>query len=200
MKRLYFILFALLVGLVSCKKGDDEQLGDVITTKIMYDVPIVNLRIDSRTTDDPNWFWENLPYPDGDKYIDRLYADARDGKITLYFYDLLGDYEHLEKMSKSDVKKLFEEEMTVSLPVPDYYDEVEQKYVSRPNIDFPLDAQHIFKLRFLEQWYDNDGKIVKKVLAVAPVFTINVAPTDGQDGYEMNCVKFWMMADDKLLK
>ena len=90
--------------------------------------------------------------------------------------------------------------MTVSLPVPDVFDETTNSFISRPNVDFPLDQTRILKLRFLEEWRIYDGMIEKNVLAVAPVFTINIGGTDAAEGYEYNTVKFWFMADKKLLK
>lgn len=201
MRRVLLPIFILCIALLSsCKDKSDGPKGDLITKKILYDVPVVNLQLEDRTVNNPNWFWENLPYPDGDGFIDKLYADARDGKIPLYYYDMEGDYEHLERIPKKDVERMFAEEMTVSLPVPDFYDETTNTFVQRPNVDFLLDAQHIHKLRFLEEWYDDDGMIVKKVLAVAPVFTINIVGNDAQEGYVYNTVKFWVMADEKLLK
>ena len=197
------IVFAVVLSLVvfsSCRKGGEDDGGEIVTKKILYDVPIVNLQLEDRTESDPNWFWENLPYPAGDKFIDNLFADARDCNIPIYYYDPEGDYEHLERIPDSKVKNMFENEMTVSLPVPDVFDETTNAYVSRPNVDFKLDQTRILKLRFLEEWRFDDNMITKKVLAVAPVFTINIGGTDAQEGYAYNTVKFWIMADAKLLK
>jgi len=201
MKRNFVIALVLpLLVLSSCKSGEGEVSGDLVTRKILYDVPIVNLQLEDRTESDPNWFWENLPYPAGDKFIDDLFADAKDCNIPLYYYDQEGDYEHLDRIPDKDVKNMFENEMKVSLPVPDVFDETTNAYISRPNVEFQLDQTRILKLRFLEEWRMNDGMIEKKVLAVAPVFTINIGGTDAQEGYAYNTVKFWFMADAKLLK
>jgi len=199
----YILLAALLflVAFSSCRRGgEEEHRGDVITKKILYDVPIVNLQLEDRSENDPNWFWENLPYPAGDKFVDNLFADARDCKIPIYYYELAGNYDHLERIPDDEVKKMFESEMTVSLPVPDVYDEATDNYVSRPNVDFKLDQTRILKLRFLEEWSYADGMIYKKVLAVAPVFSISIGGTELQEGYVYNAVKFWFMADASLLK
>ncbi|MBR5984116.1 MAG: hypothetical protein IK025_10425 [Bacteroidales bacterium] len=197
------IVLAVVLSLAvfsSCHKDGEIASGDVITKKILYDVPIVNLLLEDRSENDPNWFWENLPYPAGDKFIDDLFADARDCNIPIYYYDPEGDYEHLERIPDSKVKNMFENEMTVSLPVPDVFDETTNAYISRPNVDFQLDQTRILKLRFLEEWRFDNNMITKKVLAVAPVFTINIGGTEAQDGYAYNTVKFWIMADAKLLK
>lgn len=201
MKR-YFVFVALiaLVWLSACKNEAGEERGDLVTRKIMYDVPIVNLQLEDRTEKDPNWFWENLPYPAGDEFVDKLFADARDCEIPIYYYDPEGDYDHLDRIPDKEVKKLFENDMKVSLPVPDVFDEATNAYVSRPNVDFQLDQTRILMLRFLEEWRIDDGIITKKVLAVAPIFTINIGGTEAQEGYEYNTVKFWFMADKKLLK
>ena len=201
MKR-YFVFVALitLVALSACKNETGEERGDLVTRKIMYDVPIVNLQLDDRTEKDPNWFWENLPYPAGDEFVDKLFADARDCEMPIYYYDPEGDYDHLDRIPDKEVKNLFENDMKVSLPVPDVFDEATNAYISRPNVEFQLDQTRILKLRFLEEWRIDDGIITKKVLAVAPIFTINIGGTEAQEGYEYNTVKFWFMADKKLLK
>jgi hypothetical protein len=201
MKR-YFVFVALitLVALSACKNEAGEDRGDLVTRKIMYDVPIVNLQLEDRTEKDPNWFWENLPYPAGDEFVDKLFADARDCEIPIYYYDPEGDYDHLDRIPDKEVKNLFENDMKVSLPVPDVFDEATNAYISRPNVEFQLDQTRILKLRFLEEWRIDDGIITKKVLAVAPIFTINIGGTEAQEGYEYNTVKFWFMADKKLLK
>ncbi len=201
MKRYFVIAVVLsLVVFSSCRKDGEVASGDIITKKILYDVPIVNLLLEDRSENDPNWFWENLPYPAGDKFIDDLYADAKDCNIPIYYYDQEGDYEHLERIPDNKVKEMFENEMTVSLPVPDVFDEETNAYISRPNVDFQLDQTRILKLRFLEEWHFDNNMITKKVLAMAPVFTINIGGTEAQEGYAYNTVKFWIMADAKLLK
>lgn len=201
MKRFLFVAVVLsLLSHSACNNGDGGISGDLVTRKILYDVPIVNLQLEDRTEKDPNWFWENLPYPAGDKFIDDLFADAKDCNIPIYYYDQEGDYEHLERIPDNKVKDMFENEMTVSLPVPDVFDETTNAYISRPNVDFKLDQTRILKLRFLEEWRVSDGMITKKVLAMAPVFTINIGGTEAQEGYAYNTVKFWIMADAKLLK
>ena len=201
MKRYFvFAVVLSLFALSSCKNSGGEDRGDLVTRKILYDVPIVNLQLEDRTEKDPNWFWENLPYPSGDEFVDKLFADARDCEIPIYYYDPEGDYEHLDRISDKEVKNLFENDMKVSLPVPDVFDETTNAYISRPNVDFQLDQTRILKLRFLEEWRFDNNMITKKVLAMAPVFTINIGGTEAQEGYAYNTVKFWIMADAKLLK
>ena len=201
MKRCFVVALMLVLAVfASCRKGGEDVGGELITKKILYDVPIVNLQLEDRSESDPNWFWENLPYPAGDKFIDRLFADARDCEMPIYYYDPEGDYEHLERIPDKEVKSLFENDMKVSLPVPDVFDEMTNAYISRPNVEFKLDQTRILKLRFLEEWHFDNNMITKKVLAVAPVFTINIGGTDAAEGYEYNTVKFWFMADKKLLK
>jgi len=199
-KKFLYVLVLSLIVFSACTNKESEERGDLVTRKILYDVPIVNLLLEDRTENDPNWFWENLPYPSGDKFIDKLFADARDCKIPIYYYDQEGDYEHLDRIPDKDVKKMFENDMKVSLPVPDIYDEETASFIQRPNVEFQLDQTRILKLRFLEEWRMYDGMIEKKVLAVAPVFTINIGGTDAAEGYSYNTVKFWFMADKKLLK
>lgn len=201
MKKCFvFAIVLSLVAISSCRNGDEVVKGEVLTKKILYDVPIVNLLLEDRSENDPNWFWENLPYPAGDEFVDKLFVDARDCEIPIYYYDPEGDYEHLDRIPDKEVKNLFDNDMKVSLPVPDVYDEETASFIQRPNVEFKLDQTRILKLRFLEEWRMYDGMIEKKVLAVAPVFTINIGGTDAQEGYVYNTVKFWIMADDNLLK
>lgn len=201
MKKCFvFAIVLSLVAISSCRNGDEVVKGEVLTKKILYDVPIVNLLLEDRSEKDPNWFWENLPYPAGDEFVDKLFVDARDCEIPIYYYDPEGDYEHLDRIPDKEVKNLFDNDMKVSLPVPDVYDEETASFIQRPNVEFKLDQTRILKLRFLEEWRMYDGMIEKKVLAVAPVFTIKIGGTDAQEGYEYNTVKFWFMADAKLLK
>lgn len=201
MKRNFVLVFVLsLVALSSCRNGADEARGDIVTRKILYDVPIVNLKLDDRTENGSDWYWENLPYPSGDEFIDNLFAEARDCDIPIYYYDPDDNYDHLERIPDKEVKQMFENDMKVTLPVPDIYDEESGDYITRPSVEFTLDQTRILKLRFLEEWRIYDGMIEKKVLAVAPMFTINIGGTETQDGYSYNTVKFWFMADPKLLK
>lgn len=201
MKKCFvFAIVLSLVAISSCRNGDEVVKGEVLTKKILYDVPIVNLLLEDRSENDPNWFWENLPYPAGDEFVDKLFVDARDCEIPIYYYDPEGDYEHLDRIPDKEVKNLFDNDMKVSLPVPDVYDEETASFIQRPNVEFKLDQTRILKLRFLEEWRMYDGMIEKKVLAVAPVFTINIGGTEAQEGYAYNTVKFWIMADEKLLK
>jgi len=166
------------------KSGVAEEFdGKLLTKKILYDVPVVNLSLTDRTENDPNWFWENLPSPEGDEFIKKMYEDARDCKIPIYYYDPEGDYDHIDRIPDNEVKAMFKNEMTV-----DILDE-----------NIKLDYTRILKLKFLEEWRVENGVIVKKVLAYAPVFTINVPAVDDQEARSYNYVKFWVMADEKLL-
>ena len=57
MKRNFVLVLVLsLLALSSCKNEGGEERGDLVTRKILYDVPIVNLQLEDRTEKDPNWF------------------------------------------------------------------------------------------------------------------------------------------------
>lgn len=199
MKKL-IIPIIILLSLSACKNSNKIEEGEIITKKIMYDVPIVNLRLSDRTTNNPDWFWENLPYPEGDKFIDNLYEQAKSGDIPIYKFDMNGEYDVLEQIEEKNLDKFFENEMSVEITVPDRYDEENDQYIKMPNVVFDLDAQRIHYLKFLEEWRFVDGNIEKKVLAVAPVFVINIGATDVQEAYTHRFAKFWIMADDRLIK
>lgn len=198
MKNIKFLVLTVIISsitLASCKSDDKNKeeldyIGEksIVTEKIMYDVTIVNEVIPDRSKDCPDWFWENLPTPDGDNFIKQLIEDAVSGKLKTYYFDPFGDYESFEEIKAEDREKFMEETMTFELEVPDSTD---YEYSSR-FVDLSLDYTYVKKLRFLEEWFIADGKFHKKVIAVAPYFSIEY-----EDVEPINTAFFWIMINDK---
>jgi hypothetical protein len=172
------------------KTSKYDYNGDklVITDKILYDVPIVNEVIGDRSKNSPDWFWENLPTPDGDEFIKALLADARSGKLKTYYYDATGDYESFDAISKDSLGPYMDKVMSYEFETIDTT--VRRFKVNKVNI--PLDYKNVKKLRFLEEWFVAEGKFYKRVIAVAPFFTIEYAGME-----TVNTVFFWIMVDEK---
>ena len=50
MNRIYVLAFVLVLAVFSsCNNGGDVATDDVITKKILYDVPFVNIKLEDRT-------------------------------------------------------------------------------------------------------------------------------------------------------
>lgn len=196
----------LFIALSSCNSGNnkvndnsqnenvstnDNQDYDadrlVITDKIMYDVQIVNEIIGDRSKNSPDWFWENLPTPDSDNFIKQLLIDAACGKLPTYYYDMTGDYESFDRIPDSEVPAFMEDCLTYEFEA---VDTTVLRYKTE-KIKLNLDYTSVKKLRFLEEWYVSDGEFKKRVIAVAPYFTIE------HDLIEpVQAVFFWIMVDE----
>ncbi len=156
----------------------------IITDKIMYDVPIVNEIIGDRTKNSPDWFWENLPSPDGDEFIKNLFLDAVSGKLKTYYYDITGDYESFDEIPSTELKSYMDDVLTYEIEIID----TTVKRFKPERVDIHLDYRNIKKLRFLEEWYMQDGEFRKRVIAVAPYFTIEYP-----DMETVHSVYFWIL-------
>lgn len=200
MKKYLFIIVAVLpLFCFSCKHNTQEQKeeGELLTSKILYDVPIVNLQIgEDRTRNNPDWFWQNIPSPECEKFVADLFNNALNGKTQIYEYDMFGTYDTLVPISKKEAKDLLTDRY-FEVEIPDIYVEEIGEYIPAHHDSVKLDEKIIRKLRFLEEWRIVDGKICKKVLAVAPVFTIRIPNLNPP---EFDQVLFWMEPDEKLLK
>lgn len=184
----------MLSVLFSCSKNSEKSkialfLGQendscvVVTNKIMYDVPIVNLMIGTdRTKKNQDWFWENLPSPDGENFISGLLDDIRNGRIPIYEYDLIGSYDTLVEIPQNKLNDFLKEKLSY------YYDTYDTLTKKVETHKIMLGEKDIKELRFLEEWYIKDGEFYKKVVAFAPFFTIN----DPSLGQEQNTIAFWV--------
>ncbi len=169
---------------------ENDYEGDklVVTDKIMYDVTIVNEVIGNRSKNSPDWFWENLPTPDADNFIKNLLLDAISGKLKTYYYDMTGDYESFDEIPTSELKGYMDNILTYEY---ESVDTTVKRY--KPEIiNIPLDYRNVKKLRFLEEWFVADGVFHKRVIAIAPYFTI-----EHPDMEPINAVYFWIMINQQ---
>lgn len=173
MKRkiaLFAVLAFVAMAFVSCG-GKEEKTKEIITKKIMYDVPVVNEDLKTPEDFERDWFWMNIPVEDMDKLLVKLYDDVKAGKIKSYKYDIISDYEEFEEIPESELKKKFEEEWFVYQFDRVAIDSVNYQVVSQT---VGIDKQYIKELRFLEEWYFEGDEFCKRVIAVAPVFVYEV--------------------------
>ena len=168
-----------------------EYTGEklVITDKIMYDVQIVNDVIGDRSKNSPDWFWENLPTPESDDFIKSLLTDALSGKLKTYYYDMTGDYESFDEILPADLQSYMDEIMTYEFEVID----TTVKRYKPEKVEIQLTHKHVKKLRFLEEWIIADGVFHKRIIAVAPYFTIEYPGLE-----PINAVYFWVMINKDL--
>ena len=171
-----FVISGIITLLIACNSNNknteninEVKHDNVITTKIMYDVPIVNEIIGDRSKDNiDSWYWENLPTPDGENFVKKLLNDAEKGKIKVYEYDLFSNYDTFPEIPQSEIKAFLKkglEYLRVTLDTTvNPAKIVEQK--------IPLDYKNVKKLRFLEEWYIEDQKLCKQVIAIAPLFYV----------------------------
>ncbi|PLX07166.1 MAG: hypothetical protein C0596_12285 [Marinilabiliales bacterium] len=163
-KSLKFLSFAIItISILSCcnedpatkteKENGNEQVSGqeytgeklVITDKIMYDVQVVNDIIGDRTKNGPDWFWENLPSPEGDNFVKNLLVDAASGKLKTYYYDMTGDYESFDEIQPADLQAYMDEVMTYEFEIVD----TTVKRFKPEKVEIQLTNQHVKKLRFL---------------------------------------------------
>jgi len=195
------IIFNMFLLLTSCSNTNNENSQDkpttgkydysgeklVITDKIMYDVNIVNDIIGDRSKNNPDWFWENLPTPESDDFIKALLQDAYSGKLQTYYYDMTGDYESFDPISRTDLKSYMDEVLTYEIEIVD----TTVKRYKTEIINIPLDYRNVKKLRFLEEWFLAEGKFYKRIIAVAPYFVIEYPGLE-----TINAVYFWILLDN----
>jgi hypothetical protein len=189
-----FPLFVFFVLFLSCNNkseksqialflGQENDSAVIITNKIMYDVPIVNLLIgNDRSKNNRDWFWENIPCPDCQNFTKGLLEDVKSGRLPIYEYDLVGTYDTLIEVPSSELDDFLESKLTYNYET---YDTVKKKLVPQSMV---LDENNIKEIRFLEEWYIKDGEFHKKVVAFAPFFTIN----DPNFSQEQNTIFFWV--------
>jgi len=168
---LSFVLIAFATIFISCG-GKENASKEIITKKIMYDVPVVNEDLVTQEDFEQDWFWLNIPEVDLEKLRTKLFDDVKSGTIVSYYYDLKGDYERFEAIPKESLTDLFEKEWYVF----EYIDikKEESEEISKEARKIPIAKEQIMALRFLEEWYYENDEFCKRVIAVAPVFTYEV--------------------------
>ncbi|MDR2836910.1 MAG: hypothetical protein LBV69_12120 [Bacteroidales bacterium] len=163
------------------EKSDDGRF--IVTNKIMYDVSIVNSLIGpDKSKNNIDWFWENLPYPDGENFIKSLLEDVSEHKIPIYYYDLSGDYEVLEEIPANKIDDFLNENLQYT---EETIDTIKNKILEEK---IKLDYKNVAEIRFLEEWSIKDGEFTKKVVAFSPIFTVY----SESKGMKLNFIKFWI--------
>lgn len=191
MKKITFfgVLLVVLSGFVSCTDPAEEtKEKEVITKKIMYDVPIVNSDIVTEEDFGFDWFWGNIPESDLDRLLTKLYDKVIAGETQAYIYDAMGDYESFEAIPKEDIARYFEEEWFTYETIQ----EVEKETGNLIDITIlkNLERKQIKKLRFLEEWYYESDEFCKRVIAVAPIYVYQ------SSGYENMNILYWVDIKD----
>nr|NQU90940.1 hypothetical protein [Bacteroidota bacterium] len=168
----YTTYLLLLMMFFSCK----TKHGEIITGRITYDVGIKN------TDPDADWWSNNLPGPEREKFTEDLFDRVRSGKQRAYKFN--GDV-----MSVQEITEIIISETKISLQRPDppyaFYDTI---------VTQELDLRDVTRIRFIEEWYNNNGVISKKVMGMAPVVE-NYGPDGKFRGYE---ALFWVFNDDEV--
>ncbi|MBV2246490.1 MAG: hypothetical protein KUL83_04955 [Lentimicrobium sp.] len=152
MKKNILILagIVMLFLMFSCGSGK----GDKLTERIQYDVTIKS------PEQNLEWWVQNLEGPKREKLVQAIINSARSGKVKVY--DVMSNKELDEQQIKAQGTRT--ELLTLQRPQEPYeeYDTVIRR---------ELQLSDITRLRFLEQWYLNEGngKITKEVLAICPL-------------------------------
>lgn len=170
----FFAFIAFTTMMVSCVNTEKKEEGkkEVITKKIMYDVSIVNEGIKTKEDFDRDWFWMNMPEADLNKLVSKLFDDVKSGTVTSYYYDALDNYENFKAIPKDKLVNCFEKEWSVFTYTEKAADGGDNTNAIAVNV--PVEKSQIQQLRFLEEWYFENGEFCKRVIAVAPVFTYEV--------------------------
>ncbi len=191
MKKITFlgVLAMLIIGIYSCTSTElEKKEKEVITQKIMYDVPIVNPNIISKEDFKRDWFWKNIPESDLDRLLIKLYDNVISGETQAYVYDAIDTFDEFEKIPKENVKKYSEEEWFM-------YETIQEEDADGNIIEIRIptliEKKQIEKLRFLEEWYYEGDEFCKRVIAVAPIFVNHAS-----DGLESINIFYWVDIKD----
>lgn len=152
MRRLIRFSFTALImcSLFACS----SKKGDIITQRIQYDVTIKSPDAEL------DWWVQNLEGPNRERLLRSVMDAANTGKGEVY--DVISN----ERITVEKIKEISTrtELLTLQRPYAPYesYDSVVKR---------ELQLSDITRLRFLEEWYLNDGSglITKKVIAVCPL-------------------------------
>lgn len=179
MKRIIFAIlaFSLLVTFTQCEHRKEDN-RTVITKKIQYDVPIVNM--------DPTYDWwiKNIEGSDREALLDNIFDKVLSGELQAYDY-------FMEPLSTRGVKRMLVDTLIQTLMrSTEPYAEYDTMIITR------IEPGHVSMLRFLEEWkYDETTlQIDKKVYAISPVLEVSI------NGKKATRPLFWIYTDDTILK
>ncbi|NOX87086.1 MAG: hypothetical protein GXO86_14190, partial [Chlorobi bacterium] len=130
-----------------------QKKGDIIASKIQYDVNIVS------PDTDYDWWIQNLPGPQREKLVNLIIEGAKSGKFQAYDY-------FNNPISKEEVAGILSD--TTFFSVVDEnppYEEHDTLVV------YNIKRADVMRIRFLEEWAidPNTLKIEKRVLGIAPI-------------------------------
>lgn len=180
MKKLTLIILAigLLFSFTQCTDTKEEDSRTLITKKIQYDVPIVNM--------DPTYDWwiKNIEGSDREALLDNIFDKALSGELQAYDY-------FMEPLSKKGVQRMLVDTLVQTLMrSTEPYEEYDTMIINK------IEPGHVSMIRFLEEWkYDEKTlKIDKKIYAISPVLEVNI------NGEKVTRPLFWIYTDDSILK
>lgn len=191
MKRIALlgVVSVLVFVMFSCTSTDSEtKEKEIITKKIMYDVPIVNPDIITEEDYKNDWFWQNIPESDLDRLITKIYDKVLSGETQAYVYDVIGSFDEFEKIPKEDAEKYFEENMVMYATI---LEEDADGNIIEINFLTPIERKQLEKIRFLEEWYYEGDEFCKRVVAVAPIFV-----SRDSEGQENINIIYWVDIKD----
>lgn len=147
-KNLVLLMIVIILGL-SCQQDKKE----VIAEKIQYDVNIKS------PDPDYDWWIQNLPGPQRERFVDMIIDGALSGKYQAYdyFYSPITKGEVASILSDTSYYTVFDEE---------------PPYAERDTTEvYNILREDIQRIRFLEEWNidPEDLSTEKKVLGIAPV-------------------------------
>ena len=176
MKKISFGLLILSLLLIySCQQNP----GEVITTKIQYDVNIVS------PDPDYDWWIQNLPGPQRERLVDMIIDGAKSGKFQSYDY-------FNNPISSAEVRMILSDTSFLTLVDED------PPYEARDTIVvYNIRKEDVLRIRFLEEWSMDPESLQmnKKVLGLAPV-----ARRIDLMGMERWQPLFWIYVDQDFIK
>jgi len=167
-------LTSISIFLVACQQQEKE----IITEKIQYDVNIKS------PDPDYDWWIQNLPGPQREKFVDMIIDGALSGKYQAYDY-------YNQPISAGDVKLILSDTSFYTI-----VDE-EPPYTERDTMVVSnIFREDILRIRFLEEWRidPNTLQVEKKILGIAPI-----ARRPDLMGIERWQPLFWIYTDEKFI-
>ena len=170
------LFYGLLLGLLitSCHREPEKK---VLTERIQYDVTIKNPDADQ------DWWVQNMEGSKREAFIKMILDEAYSGKIKAY--DAFNN-----PLTVEQVKAIGNRTDTVLGPSPKPpYDDTLMVVKQQ------LQLRDITKVRFLEEWYIDEGtfKMEKKVVGIAPMI-LKYSETGELQG---SMLLFWLYLDKK---
>jgi hypothetical protein len=172
-KKSIWALIVVLIVLSACSGKDSKN--EVLTSRIQYDVPVVN--------NDPqlDWWINNIEGSKREPFLKRIMEAAAKGDVKVFDY-------FSNPLTSSQVLAIGTDTIFQTLlrtyPPYEEYDTMIVKSVS---------YRDIVRIRFMEEWNWNPESLEmeKKVLAVGPVIQKEFA------GESFSQLLFWISLDER---